>query len=171
MRRLALAATLAAAVVGTACSSGNRTVVHGPPPPPFYQPEIALRNVRFAGAGITGGVMNVALRVHNPNDYALRAPRVALRVLVDDHEVGDGEYDSSVEVAPRDSTIILVPVHVGYKTAAATATRGARSMLGDGMVNYRVVGRIHVGTPYGRFSSPYDRNGRFAPMVVRMGAR
>ena len=37
-----------------------------------------------------------------------------------------------------------------------------------GTVSYRMVGRISVGTPYGRLSAPYDRSGRFAPLSLPM---
>lgn len=160
MRKLVLAAALASAAVTLACASGGSG--GGAPPPPFYRPEVALRNVRFAGAGITGGSMDVVLNVYNPNDYALRSPRVAYRVMVDRHELARGEYDSNVTVAPGDSATLLVPVKVGYTKVA----RGARSLLDDGTVNYRVLGKIHVDTPYGRLAAPYDRNGSFAPITA-----
>ena len=163
MRRLALAAAMASAVVATACASGGRTASPpSPPPPPFYEPEIALRNVRFVGAGITGSAMDVVLHVYNPNDYAIRSPRVAYRVLVDRHELSEGVYDTNVAIPAGDSVVMLVPVKVGYTSVA----RSARSLLGDGTVSYRVVGDIRVDTPHGRRSAPYDRTGRFAPLTA-----
>ena len=165
MRRLALAVAMASAAAGLACASGGgSSAASAPPPPPFYRPEIELRNVRFAGAGMTGGAMDVVLRVYNPNDYPLRSPRVAYRLIVDKHEVAEGTYDTNVDVPARDSAVMRVPMKVGYTSVA----RGARSLLGDGTVDYRVLGRIHVDTPHGRLSSPYDRKGRFAPLTTAL---
>jgi LEA14-like dessication related protein len=160
MRKLTLALALAASAVGIGCASGGSG--SSTPRPPFYRPEVALRNVRFAGAGITGGSMDVVLHVYNPNDYQLRSPRVAYRLMVDRHELAHGVYDLDVTVPPGDSATLLVPVKVGYTSVA----RSARSLLDDGTVNYRVVGKIHVDTPYGRLAAPYDRNGRFAPITA-----
>lgn len=168
MRRLVLAAALASATLGLACASGRRSTASAstsaPPPPPFYRPVVGLRSVRFAGAGITGGTMDVLLNVYNPNDYRLVSPRVAYRVLVGDTELGRGVYDSDATVLPDDSVTLRVPVTVDY----ASVGHGARALLGNGTVNYRVLGHIYVDTPYGRLAAPYDRIGRFAPMTATL---
>ena len=164
MRRLVLALALASSAVAVGCASGGGNRGDAPPPPPFYRPEVALRNVRLAGAGITGGALDVVLRVYNPNDYQLRAPRVAYRLLIDKHEVAEGAYDTKVDVPPGDSVDMIVPVKLGYTSVA----RSARSLLGDGTVNYRVLGKIYVDTPYGRLAAPYDRDGRFAPLTTAL---
>ena len=37
----------------------------------------------------------------------------------------------------------------------------AKGVRNTGTMNYRVVGRLYVTTPYGRYRSPYDRAGMF----------
>jgi hypothetical protein len=168
MRRLTIAAALASAALGVACSSGTtRTTTSTAPaeaPPPFYRPVVGLRSVRFVGAGITGGTMDLVLNVYNPNEYRLLSPRISYRVMVDETELGRGIYDADATILPADSVSLRVPVEVDYSSIG----RGARAMLGNGSVTYRVLGHIYVDTPYGRLAAPYDRVGRFSPMTAAL---
>ena len=166
MRRLLIAAAWASAALGLACSSGGTrtTSSTADAQPPFYRPVVGLRSVRFAGAGITGGTMDLVLNVYNPNDYRLLSPRISYRVMVDDTELGRGVYDADATVLPADSVSLRVPVEVDYSSIG----RGARAMLGNGSVTYRVLGHIYVDTPYGRLAAPYDRIGRFSPMTATL---
>lgn len=161
-RHVASFASLAAlGLFALACGGGSGNRVREPAPTiPFTQPDVALRNVQLRGLGLTGGALDLDLHVVNPNDYALEAPRVAYRVFVGDVELAEGVTDLDMTVATGDSAMVHVPASVGY----LSMTRAGREMLGTGVANYRVRGRITVGTPYGRVTFPYDRVGRFAPM-------
>ena len=159
MRRpiaLALSTTLAA----LAACGGNGTPREAPPPIPFTQPDVALRNVQLRGVGLTGSALDLDLRVDNPNDYALRAPRVSYRVYVGDVQLAEGITDLALTVPEGDSALVRVPATVGY----AALQQAGRQLLGTGAAPYRVLGRITVGTPYGRVTFPYDRVGRFATL-------
>ena len=154
MRRFAAAPLLVAIVLaGAACASAPQ----GPPPPPYYTPSVGLRDVRFAGAGIRGGALEISLNVYNPNDYELRDPRFEYRILVGDDKVSDGIYDTEIVVPPYDSVQVKVPATFGI----TSLTTAGRSIVNTGTVNYRVMGRLYVTTPYGRYRSPYDRAGMF----------
>ena len=107
-----------------------------------------------------GIVMQVTLRVYNPNDYRLVEPRVWYRVYVEGDRVASGFYDVSTEVPARDSATFEVPVPFKYTSVG----QAGRAMVNNGAITYRVLGTIVVGTPYGRLSSPYDRAGQFAAL-------
>ena len=160
MRRLAIAASLASIGIASACASGGSG--YSAPPVPFYSPTVALRDVKMGSVGILGGSMDVVLNVYNPNDYMLVAPRVSYRVMVDSLTVGTGVFDSDATVSSRDSLRVRVPVAFSYKNVG----RAGRSAANTGTVNYRVLGRIFVGTPYGRLSAPYDRVGQYAAIAL-----
>jgi LEA14-like dessication related protein len=145
-----------AAVAACACASGNR----GPAPPPFYRPNVSLREVRLGGVGLTGGSLDVLINVYNPNDYGLATPRVAYRVYVDSVFIARGIFDSDVMLESQDSVKLRIPASIAY-TALGQA---GRVLLNTGSVNYRVVGDITVGTPYGRYTFPYDRAGWFSSL-------
>jgi LEA14-like dessication related protein len=151
------AATLVAVAVG--CRSGGGTAA---PPIPFDQPEVALRDVRLRGVGLLGGALDVEMRVYNPNGYDLAAPRVDYRIYVQDVQVATGMTDLSVVVPSRDSAVVRLPASFSY---AALGSAGRR-LLNAGAAPYRVLGRITVGTPYGRLSFPYDRVGNFSTLNV-----
>ena len=162
MRRQGLVAVLAIVAVA-ACGGGSSAPAN--PPVPFYEPTVALRDVRMSGVGLTGGAMDIDLNVYNPNDYRLVAPRVTYRVYVGDVELAKGFADIETEVQSRDSTRLTVPVKFSYIGAG----RAGKEALGSGIAIYRVVGRIYVGTPYGRVASPYDRQGSYSPMAKILG--
>lgn len=163
MRTLTTTAVTAALALTAACGGSSNP---GPyvPPVPFDQPIVAMRDVRLAGAGLTGGSMDIVLSVYNPNDYAVQTPRLSYYLMVDTARVASGDYDAIVEVPARDSTMLRIPATFSY----ASMRHAGKSAASVGAVNYRMVGRISVGTPYGRLSAPYDRIGRFAPLSIPM---
>src|SRR5690242_21799792 len=75
MRTLPLTSLTAALALTAACGGSSAP---GPyvPPVPFDQPIVAMRDVRLAGAGLTGGSMDIVVSVYNPNDYAVQTPRM-----------------------------------------------------------------------------------------------
>jgi LEA14-like dessication related protein len=163
MRHFIRALTVLAAgtvlTTGVSCGGSSRPVVSAPPIP-FDEPEVALRNVRVRGVGILGGALDVEMRVYNPNSYDLESPRVKYRVLLDDVEVANGFTDLSVIVPSRDSAIVRLPAAFTF-----AGVRGAgRVLMNTGVAPYRVLGRITVGTPYGRLTFPYDRAGNFSTL-------
>ena len=163
MRTLTLTGLTAALALTAACggSSAPRPYV---PPVPFDEPIVAMRDVRLAGAGLTGGSMDIVLSLYNPNDYAVQTPRLSYYLLVDTTRVASGDYDAIIEVPARDSAQLRVPATFSY----ASMRHAGKSAASVGAVSYRMVGRISVGTPYGRLSAPYDRMGRFAPLSIPM---
>jgi Late embryogenesis abundant protein len=163
MRTLTNTAFAAALVLVAACGGSSAP---GPyvPPVPFDQPIVAMRDVRLAGAGLTGGSMDIVVSVYNPNDYAVQTPRMTYYLLVDTARVASGDYDAIIELPARDSAQIRIPATFSY----ASMRNAGRTAASVGAVNYRMVGRISVATPYGRLSAPYDRTGRFAPLSIPM---
>ncbi|HEU4565274.1 MAG TPA: LEA type 2 family protein [Gemmatimonadaceae bacterium] len=161
MRTLAAAGMAVMLAATGACASSGRSN-----PAPFYRPMVSLRDVRPSTVGIGGGTVELVLNVYNPNDYRLVAPRFTYRVLVDSVRVATGVYDADIVIPGDDSVKVRLPAQFTYASARAAG----RSLLGSGSVNYRVVGDITVGTPYGRFRAPYDRAGWFSPLAVPIGA-
>jgi LEA14-like dessication related protein len=154
---IALGASLLAGASGCGGSSGptpNAT------PIPFDEPDVALRNPRIRGVGLTGGAMDIEMRVYNPNDYDLVAPRVTYRVLLGGKHVADGITEPDIVVPAHDSTVVRLPATFSYSSAGVAG----RALLNNGALSYRVLGRITVGTPYGRFWFPYDRAGQFSTL-------
>lgn len=155
-----LSAVLSLSLVAAPGCSSRPAPAPSAPPVPFYYPNVSLTDVKVAGIGLRGGSLEVALNIYNPNEYGLNAPRVAYRLYVERDLIADGVYDLSTAVAAQDTATLTVPVVLTFDKAAIAG----RSMMNTGSVNYRVVGKMYVGTPYGRFGVPFDRAGLFSNM-------
>ncbi len=147
-------------VAGATACGGSSRENSAPTPVPFYQPDVALRGARISGVGLTGGAMEIEIRVYNPNDYDLLSPRVSYRVLVDGKHVADGLADPDVVLPAHDSAFVRLPATFSYSSVGSAG----RALMDRGAIGYRVLGRMTVGTPYGRFWFPYDRAGHFASL-------
>lgn len=162
--------TLAAITLGgtllagaSACGGSSGPALNATPIP-FDEPDVALRDAHIRGVGLTGGAMDIEMRVYNPNDYDLVTPRVTFRVLLDGKHVADGLVEPDVVVPAHDSTVMRLPATFSYSSAGVAG----RALINTGALSYRVLGRMTVGTPYGRFWFPYDRAGQFSTLSARL---
>ena len=130
----------------------------------FTPPDVAFRGVSLRGLGPAGGSVDVVLRIHNPNAYALTATRVSYRLLVADSvEVGRGTSSDTLRVAARDSAAVHLPLDVSWRGLRAAGRQAARG----GAVDYRIVGEVVAATPLGGHTFPLDARGRAAAMTAR----
>ena len=151
MKRIAILAT---AVVVAACSALGRQA--------FQNPVVNLRDVRVLSLGTSGGNLEVALGVYNPNQYRLDATRMTYRVFVGDSVgLASGALDTRTTVQAGDSTIVKIPVSFTY----AGLGQAASQLLRTGAVNYRVLGDVTVGSVVGNFTVPYSATGTFNTMA------
>ena len=143
-------ALAAAALVSAAgCATLGRQV--------FNQPLVTFKDVRFNGLGLQGGSVDVVLNVYNPNGYGLSAQRLDYQVLVDSTRLGTGAITQPFKVGGGDSTEVHLPVTFSYSGLGSAG----RALMSRGVVNYRVLGNITVGTPIGNFTRPFDRTGQY----------
>ena len=145
-------AVVAAAAVGLSvagCASIGRQV--------FTTPLVSFTDVQINGLGLQGGSLDVVLNVYNPNHYGLSAQRLDYQVLVDSVPLGTGAITRKFDVHGDDSTQVRLPVTFSY---AGLGSAG-RALMARGIVNYRVLGNITVGTPLGNFTRPFDRTGQY----------
>lgn len=148
--RTAIMATLATAL---GCASLGRQA--------FQQPQVVLRDVRVVGLGVTGGELEVALSVRNPNNYRLDTSRLTYQVYVSDTvAVAGGALDSRATVQARDSAIIRIPVAFSYAGLGAVG----RQLMQTGVVSYRVTGDVTVASVVGNFTVPFSSFGRYSTM-------
>lgn len=145
---------LAASVTLAACS------------PRVQQPEVWLQGVRLASLGLTGGVLEVRLSVHNPNrfgvearglsyDLALRAPDAEAWV-----EFTEGRVDEGLRVAGRDTLELTLPVEFSYRGLG----QAVRGLVDRGSFEYRISGVVDLRSPVRR-ELPYRHEGRYSPTV------
>ncbi len=148
-RTTGIAAVAATAVALAGCATLGRQA--------FNNPIVSFKDVRFNGIGLQGGSVDVVLNVYNPNHYGLSAQRLDYQVMVDSIPLGTGAITRSFGVGGSDSTEVRLPVTFTYSGLGSAG----RALLARGVVNYRVVGNITVGTPIGNFTRPFDRTGQY----------
>ena len=146
-------AALVTAVVSVSCASLARGA--------YKSPVVTLKEVTVSGLGLTGGSVDVALSIYNPNGYKLEALAMTYQLEVDSTRLGDGALDKLFVVQAGDSSVVHLPVRFTYAALGAVG----RTLLNAGMINYRVHGDFTVGTPVGNFTRPYDQKGRYSSII------
>jgi LEA14-like dessication related protein len=126
----------------------------------FQEPVVSVRDVRLNGLGLTGGSVDVALNVYNPNNYRLDATRITYRLLFDTVAFADGAVTQQQTVQARDTLHLVIPVNFTYRGVG----EAGRQILNTGTVNYRLLGDVTVGSPLGSFTVPYSTSGRFSTL-------
>jgi LEA14-like dessication related protein len=149
---LALSAALAATFALSACSKIAERA--------FTQPVISVRGVKLKSVGLTGGSIEVALSIVNPNPYPLPVQRAVYSfALADSTQVGSGTTSTAFTLPARDSALIDLPVDVSWQGLRAAARDASR----DGTVDYRFTGSVTLDTPLGNPNVPFETVGRFTP--------
>lgn len=126
----------------------------------FSRPTIAVRGVKVRSVGITGGSIEVALHISNPNPYPLPVQRATYTfALADSTEIGRGESAAAFTLPAHDSTVVQLPLDVSWQGLRAAGRDAAR----DGTVDYRLTGSVTIDTPVGTPNVPFESTGRFTP--------
>ncbi len=143
-------------VVTLATAAGCATIARQA----FQEPLVSVSDVRLNGLGLTGGSVDVALNVYNPNNYRLDATRITYRLLFDTVAFADGAVSQQQTVRARDTLQLVIPVNFTYRGVG----EAGRQILNTGTVNYRLLGDVTVGSPVGSFTVPYSTSGRFSTL-------
>lgn len=136
--------------------------------PKVEQPEVWLAGARLASLGLSGGVVDVRLSIHNPNRFGLRASGLTYDLDFEDPDDGDwfdfteGRLDEDIEVAGGDTVELVVPVEFSYRGLGEIV----RGLLDRGTFDYRVSGLVAVEGPIQRDIS-YRHTGTVSPSGVR----
>jgi LEA14-like dessication related protein len=119
-----------------------------------------VRGVKVRSVGITGGSIEVALHISNPNAYPLPVQRATYTfALADSTEIGRGESAAAFTLPAHDSTVVQLPLDVSWQGLRAAGRDAAR----DGTVDYRLTGSVTIDTPVGNPNVPFESTGRFTP--------
>ena len=136
MRRWLTAAIIAAALMG--CKTLG-SALH------FAEPEVQLKEVQITGLGLSGGTLNLALDVYNPNDYRLRSTRLELGIDLEGTHFGDALLETPLELPGQQHTLVAVPVRFEWAGVGA----GARGLLARQAIRFGLTGTAYLGTPLG----------------------
>lgn len=111
----------------------------------FQEPDIKLQEIQVTGLGLTGGTLDLALDVFNPNDYRLRTTRLQLGIDLEDVHFGDALLETPLELPSQQHSPVTVPVQFEWAGVGA----GARALLSRQAVRFGLTGVATLNTPLG----------------------
>ena len=111
----------------------------------FQEPDITLKEIRVTGLGLTGGTLDLALDVFNPNDYRLRSTRLELGIDLEQVHFGDALLETPLELPSQQHSLVTVPVRFEWAGLGA----GARGLLTRQAIHFGLTGVATLGTPLG----------------------
>jgi LEA14-like dessication related protein len=126
----------------------------------FKQPEIRLDQVVVRGIGLTGGTLDLLLRVDNPNNFTLQGTKLQVGFDVEGSHLGDIEYNDDYSITQGGTTALTLPLRFGW-SGVGSAIRAA---LGYGDLPYKMKGQATIKTPWGQQVVPFTHEGR-APLT------
>ena len=130
----------------------------------FTSPTVAFRGVALESISPFGGRVRVNLLVRNPNAYSLSTSAMTYELFVRDTvALARGADTLHRTVGGHDSLLVALPLDVSLRGLVLAAN----SVVGFGMVPYRLVGDITADTPIGSRRIPFDQKGEFAPVKIR----
>lgn len=149
------AGLLALALASAACSAIKDL---------FKEPDIQLDHVVVRGIGLTGGNLDLVVKVSNPNNITLQGTKLQVGVDVEGSHLGDVTYDSDFAVPESGTTTVTLPLRFGW-SGVGSAVRAA---LGYGDLPYTMKGQATLQTPWGRKVVSFTHEGR-APLIRSAG--
>lgn len=132
------------------------------------RPTVRVARVSLGSLGLTGGTLEVALEVENPNGFDLETRYFRYGLAFS--ETGGGpdttwiplvqeESRDTVRVPARETATLPVRVPFDLRTMGAAFGR----LLREGELDYRFNGTLRLETPVGGVDVPFDERGIFRP--------
>src|SRR5436309_11504817 len=128
---------VAVAVITSACATLRGLT--------FQDPQIELRQIEVVGVGLTGGTLNLAFDVYNPNDYRIRSTRMEVGIDLEGTHFGDALLERPLDLSPTNHSRVVVPVRFEWAGVGA----GAKAMLTRQALGYGLTGTVFLDTPLG----------------------
>jgi LEA14-like dessication related protein len=123
-------------LLSTACSSLGIN---------FREPDIRLDHAVVRGVGLTGGNLDLVVKVKNPNNFTLQGTKLQLGIDVEGSHLGDVTYDDDFTVSENGESTITLPLQFGW-SGVGSAVRAA---LGYGDLPYKMKGQATLRLPVG----------------------
>jgi LEA14-like dessication related protein len=160
-RLLVVIFTLSAAAGTSGCAYLNQIV---------KQPEVSFDRANFRAVDFEKLNVDLHLKITNPNVFGAAIDGYAVKFVVDDMTLLDGDVNQELDLGAGSTGTLVVPVTFRWEEIA--------SKVGDIMSGkpvpdhapFRAVGNVRVRTVLGELTIPYDFKGKFpviAPPVIK----
>jgi len=109
----------------------------------FREPDIQLDHAVVRGVGLTGGNLDLVVKVKNPNNFTLQGTKLQLGIDVEGSHLGDVTYDNDFAVTENGETTLTLPLRFGW-SGVGSAVRAA---LSYGDLPYKMKGQATLRLP------------------------
>jgi LEA14-like dessication related protein len=109
------------------------------------EPDIQLDRAVVRGVDLSGGNLDLVVKVANPNNFTLQGTKLQVGVDVEGSHLGDVTYDNDFTVSENGQTTITLPLRFGW-SGVGSAVRAA---LGSGDLPYTMKGQATLRLPGG----------------------
>lgn len=130
----------------------------------FKEPEVRLERAIVRGISLTGGNLDLVVKVDNPNNFTLHGTRLEVGLDVEGSHLGDITYDDDFSVTESGATTVTLPLQFGW----AGVGGAVRTALSSGELPYKMKGQLELETPLGRRKIPFTHEGR-VPLIRSPG--
>jgi LEA14-like dessication related protein len=134
--RLGTHSLLTLVLVGTACSGLGDN---------FREPDIQLDHAVVRGVGLSGGSLDLVVKVENPNNFTLQGTKLQVGIDVEGSHLGDITYDDDYAVPQNGQTTLTLPLRFGWLGVGGAV----RAALGYGDLPYKMKGQATLRLPGG----------------------
>ena len=125
------------------------------------EPDVQLDHGLVRGIGLSGGTLDLVVRLDNPNNFTLQGTRLQLGIDVEGSHLGDITYDDAYAVPQNGQTTLTLPLRFAW-SGVGSAVRAA---LGYGDLPYQMKGEATLRWPGGFTKSfSFTHEGR-APLT------
>jgi LEA14-like dessication related protein len=111
----------------------------------FKEPDVQLDHAVVRGVGLTGGNLDLVVKVKNPNNFTLQGTKLQVGLDVEGSHLGDVTYDSDFAVSENGETTLTLPLRFGW-SGVGSAVRAA---LSYGDLPYKMKGQATLRLPGG----------------------
>lgn len=152
IKRTTLTAVLALTTLASACTG-------------FKKPTIELEGISLGSVGLTGGTLNVNLRVENPNRLGFRADDLRYELFLRSpggdanapqwERLAEGVYDEEIVIGAHETRTVQVPVEFRLSQLGPAAS----SVMRSGRLDYRATGTVRVRAAGTSRTVPFSKTG------------
>lgn len=120
-------------------------------------PRVTVSDIQLAGFSIFEQKFDVALRMQNPNDFALPITGMEYELFVEDSAVASGVSDRNINVPAFGEQMVTVSVVGNFLNSLTQLQRWQQS--GGSELGYRLKGRLKMADVPVKI--PFDYAGKF----------
>jgi LEA14-like dessication related protein len=111
----------------------------------IQEPDVQLDHVVVRAIGLSGGTLDLVVRLDNPNNFTLQGTRLQLGIDVESSHLGDITYDDEYAVPQNGQTTLTLPLRFEWSGVGSAV----RTALGTGDLPYKMNGEVTLRLPGG----------------------